>query len=39
MKSEPLAMSQMVSCAEGRNEYFFRSGRDLSLDTGGAYTC
>ena len=37
MKTEPLAMSQMVSCKVGRKEHLFRSGGDLSLDTGRPY--
>ena len=38
IKTEPLAMRQMVSCRKGRKEHRFRSGRDLSLDTGRPYT-
>ena len=34
MKTEPLAMSQMVSSMEGRKEQLFRSGGDLSIDKG-----
>jgi hypothetical protein len=37
MKTEPLAMSQMVCCMEGRKEHLFRSGGDLSIDTGRPY--
>ena len=37
MKTEPLAMSQMVRCKVGRKEHLFRSGGDLSIDKGRPY--
>ncbi len=37
MKTEPLAMSQMVSSMVGREEQLFRSGGDLSIDKGRPY--